>query len=279
MTSARTGTDRWAGVARHLHLMLAAFGLVAMMGCAGGPAPAPAGGRDLPTASDQTDSQKRAAIRLELAGAYFAQGQFTTALDEIKQVLAIDNTSSDAFNLRGLIYSELGDDALAEESFVRAIQLDSRNADAMHNYGWFLCQRNRHPQAQAQFDRAAEVPRYREVTKTLLAKGVCQARSGDLVGAEKTLARSYELDPSNPATAVNLANVLFRRGELERARFYVRRVNATPELVNAETLWLAARIEHKIGNRSGAAELGEQLRRRFPQSREAAAYDQGRFND
>ncbi len=113
----------------------------------------------------------------------------------------------------------------------------------------------------------------------MLAKGVCQARSGDLVGAEKTLARSYELDPSNPATAVNLANVLYRRGELERARFYVRRVNSTPELVNAETLWLAARIEHKIGNRSGAAELGEQLRRRFPQSREAAAYDQGRFND
>lgn len=260
--------------------LVAALSAAMLAGCAGGAATSQRGaGRDIPTASDQTDTQRRARIRLELAAAYFAQGQFTTALDEVKQVLAIDSSLPDAHDLRGLIYAELKDDGLAEESFLRAIQLDTNNAGAMHNYGWFLCQRERYPQALTQFDRALAVPRYREVTRTLLAKGVCQARSGDLDGAEKSLSRSYELDPSNPATAVNLAHVLYRRGELERARFYVRRVNANADLSNAETLWLAARIEHRMGNRAGAAELGDQLRRRFPQSREAQAFDQGRFND
>ena len=94
---------------------------------------------------------------------------------------------------------------------------------------------------------------------------MCQARAGQLDQAEAALARSYELDPSNPATAVNLSEVLFRRGEYERARFYIRRVNDQPEISNAQTLWLAARIEHKLGNKAGVANFGKQLRNRFPQ--------------
>ena len=82
--------------------------------------------------------------------------------------------------------------------------------------------------------------------------------------------------PGQPVTAINLAEVLYRRGDYERARFYIRRVNAMPELSNAQTLWLAARIEHKLGNRRGARDFGSQLRNRFPQSREAAAFDAGR---
>jgi type IV pilus assembly protein PilF len=234
---------------------------------------------DMSTASDQTDAQKRARIRLELATAYYSQGQTSTALDELKQALAADPNSSEAYNLRGLIYTSLNDDAIAEESFRRSLQLNSRNGSAMHNYGWFMCQRRRFPEADRMFEQAAAQPQYREITVTLLAQGVCQARAGRLADAEKTLARSYELDPSNPATAVNLANLLYKRGEYERARFYVRRVNNTPELSNAETLWLAARIENRMGNRQGANDLGAQLKARYPRSREAAAFDQGRFNE
>ena len=54
--------------------------------------------------------------------------------------------------------------------------------------------------------------------------------------------------------------------EFERARFYIRRVNTRPELVTAESLWLAARIEHRLGNAPGVQELGRQLRSRFPQA-------------
>jgi type IV pilus assembly protein PilF len=44
-------------------------------------------------------------------------------------------------------------------------------------------------------------------------------------------------------------------------------------------LWLAARIENKIGNTQGAADFGEQLRNRFPQSLEATALAEGRFDE
>lgn len=250
-------------------------GLAALLGaCA-----TPAGGMhgDIVTASDETEGQKRARIRLELASGYFARGQIETALDEVKQALQADPDRADAHNLRGLIYAALNDDRLAEESFRRAIQLNPRDGSAAHNHAWFLCQRGRFGEAMAQFDTAMAAPLYRDRARTLLAKGVCEARAGNPAEAQKTLVRAYELDPGSPAIAVNLALVLLQQGDAERARFHVRRVNSVPEQVTAETLWLAARIEHRLGNRLEVEAFGRQLRQRFPQSAQAAAYDKGQF--
>jgi len=235
--------------------------------------------RDRVTASDEPEAQKRARARMELASAYFGRGQMTTALDQVKQAIASDPLYGEAFNLRGLIYSGLGDVVLAEESFRRALQLNPRDADAMHNYGWFLCQHKRYGESSLQFNQALAVPQYRGSSRTLLALGVCQAFAGQLADADATLSRAYELDPANPFTGTNLAEVLFKRGEYERARFYIRRINAMPDVSNAQTLWLAARIEHKLGNEQGAQEFGNQLRNRFPISREAGAFSRGTFDE
>jgi type IV pilus assembly protein PilF len=245
----------------------------------GGQPPTAEADRGRGNASDDGDAARRARTRLELASAYFGSGQLNTALDEVKLALAADPNMGAGYNLRGLIYGRLGEDKLAEESFRRALQIDPRDADAMQNYGWFMCQRQRHAEAETMFRQALGVPQYRDVPRTMLTQGICQARAGQWMQAEATLTRSYELDPSNPATAVNLAEVLFRRNELERARFYIRRVNANRDLSSAQTLWLAARIEHKLGNRQGVQEFGTQLRSRFPQSREAIAFEQGKFDE
>ena len=48
---------------------------------------------------------------------------------------------------------------------------------------------------------------------------------------------------------------------------------------NAQTLWLAARIENRLGNRNGVQDFGTQLRNRFPESREASSYLRGAFDE
>ena len=235
-------------------------------------------GKDRVTASDQTEASRRANVRLQLASAYFADGQLTTALDEVKQALVADPKMSEAFNLRGLIYAGLGDDALAEDSFKRALQLSPRDGDVMQNYGWFLCIQKRYGEANSLFEQVLAQPQNRDITRTLLAKGVCEARAGQLADAERTLQRAYALDSANPSIALNLSEVLFQRGEYERARFYIRRVNAQPQQATAQTLWLAARIEYRAGNVQAANEIGQQLLSRFPKSPEASAFQLGKFD-
>lgn len=251
-----------------------------MAGCAlPPPAPGPGETRDRVTDSDESEASKRARVRLELGSAYFGRGQYTTALDEVKQALSLNPELGAGYNLRGLIYAALGDDTLAQESFRRALQINPNDGDSLHNYGWYQCQQKRYREAQALFQQALAVPQYLSAPRTMMTSGICHARAGEWPEAELALSKAYERDPSNPATAINLAEVLLRRGEAERARFYVRRVNSIPEQSSAQTLWLAARIEHKLGNRQGVNDLGRELRSRFPQSREASAFDRGLFNE
>ena len=229
--------------------------------------------------SEPGDPDRRARVRLELASLYFGRGQYQTALDEIKLALAARPDLSDAFSLRGLVYAAMGDAPLAEENFKRSLQLAPADGNTMHNYAWFLCQQNRHAEAESQFNLAVAQPQYRDIVRTLMAQGVCQARAGRWTEAERTLSRSYELDPSNPFAAYSLAEVLLRRGELERARFYVRRINSIADQTTAQSLWLATKIERRMGNFDAMQDLGRQLRDRFPQSPETLLYERGRFDD
>ena len=231
------------------------------------------------TASDESDASKRSRVRLELASAYFGRGQMEFALDQVKLAIQVDPTQSEAFNLRGLIYASLGDHRLAEESFRRALQLNPLDADAMQNFGWYLCQRKRFDEAQVQFEQALAVPRYRDSARTYLTQGICHSQAGQLELAERSLLRSSQLDPRNMSTAFTLADVLYRRQEYERARFYVRRVNASKEVATAQSLWLAVRIENRFGQSRARQELGQQLLRRFPDSREASAFERGSFDE
>jgi type IV pilus assembly protein PilF len=227
----------------------------------------------------EADTKRRAEVRMELAMGYFRRGQLDIALEEVKRSIDADPSQSAAYNLRGLIHASQGDETLAEQSFRQALQINARDTDAMQNFGWFLCQRKRYAEADAVFVQALAVQQSRETARTLLAQGVCQSSAGQLAEAERTLARAYEMDPANPSVAVNLADVLLRRGEFERARFYVRRVNNQPAQVSAPSLWLAARIEHRLGNQTGVQELGRQLRARFGNTREAVAFERGQFNE
>lgn len=233
---------------------------------------------DPPTESDETEARRRARIRMELAVGYFEQGQTTVALDELKQVLVADPTFADAYNLRGLIFMRLNDLRQAEDSFRRAVSLNPRDGHTLHNLGWMQCQQKRYDEAQRSFDQALAIPVYSERAKTLMTQGLCHASAGKPADAEASLTKAYEIDAGNPIVGYNLANLLYGRGQHDRAQFYIRRLNNS-QLANAETLWLGVKVERKLGDRVAMAQLADQLRRRFPQSREAQAFEKGAWDE
>jgi type IV pilus assembly protein PilF len=262
--------SRWSsGLCLALAALLAACAAV-------GP---PAGQRDLRTDSDLTESDRRAQVRLELASAYFARGQTEVALDEVKQALAANPELAAAHELRGLVYAQLGETALAEESFARALQLAPRNGSTMHNVGWYFCQQQRWPEAGRWFGRALAQPGYRDPVRTLLAWGVCLQRAGQPDAARDRLAQALELDPSHALATYHLAEVQYLRRDDESARSLLARLRVREPDLGASALWLGVLVERRRGDAAAADAWGRQLLASFPDSVLAQRYREGRFDE
>jgi len=234
------------------------------------------------TASDsrgtQEDTQRRALIRLELASALYQQGSHARALDEVRSALSIDPELAKAHGMLGLIYMDLRDAAQAESAFRRALALSPNDSELRNNYGWFLCQTGRPRESIAEFMTALKDPLYATPARPLHNAGVCALRLGDEATAQEYLQKAFQLDPANPVSMYHLAEIHLRRQQIDQAEFHAQRLLASYP-PSAETLWLGIRVARKSGQREAMNSLSAQLRRQFPDSREAGLLQRGAFGD
>ena len=252
--------------------------------CAGGRTASgdlPGATQELKTASDQTATDKRANIRLQLAIGYYQEKNYVVALDEIKKALAADPELADAYSVRALIYTAMDEMALADENYQRAMRLAPHNPELSNNYGLFLCQIGRHAQGMAQFEVALKNPRYQSPAKAMVNAGGCAIKMKDYATAERYLLDALRLDPDFPLIHAGLARVYFERRDMTRAGFFMNRLLAVTKMesMSADMLWLAARIERKLGDKATETSLVTQLRRRHPGSPEFAAFSRGAFDE
>ena len=259
-----------------LHVLSCVAMLLMLAGCASN---SPVGGQNtISTSSDRTDSQKRAGIRLQLAVGYYQQHQMEVALDEIRQALQADPDFADAYSMRALIYMDMGENKLAESDFLTALRLSPTNPDFNNNYGWFLCQTGRERQSISYFESAFNNRTYESPAKAFNNAGTCSLQLKDRTAALQYFSQAFQRDPANVKTNYNLARLYYDQRDYERARFYVSRV-VKADVTTAEVLWLAIKIEHKLGDRTAENSFVTQLRRRYPASAEYAACERGAFDE
>lgn len=228
--------------------------------------------------ANNQEVRKRAQVHMQLAVGYYARGQYDTALEEIRKAIRIDPSNVDTYNVQGLIYMGQDQGRQAEDSFQRALRISPDNPEVLNNYGWFLCQNDREKDAISYFDRVLQNRVYQNQARVLNNAGICSMRIKDFAKAESYFLRAFEQDPANPAINTRLADIYYRRKEMPRAEFYINRA-LKAENPPADTLWLAVRIERRLGNDVMAANYANQLRRRYPESPEFAAYLRGAFDE
>ena len=152
-----------------------------------------------PRPADAT--QQRAWRRLQLASAYFEQGQDDIAMQEARAALQIDPHQAQAFNLLGLIHQRRHAPDLAEQSFQQALRLASRSpsdlGDIQHNHGWFLCEQAQFDRGQDELMRALQQPGYSARAKTWMVMGDCQLKAGQVAQAQTSWRQALNIDPSN----------------------------------------------------------------------------------
>lgn len=94
-------------------------------------------------------------------------------------------------------------------------------------------------------------------------------KAGNAKDAEEFFQKALTAQPNMPEALLGLANLNFTKEDYAGAKSYFmlyKRNNVSP--LTAENLWLAVRIERKLGDRIAENNYAMQLRKNFPDSRE-----------
>ncbi|MFN7086878.1 MAG: type IV pilus biogenesis/stability protein PilW [Burkholderiales bacterium] len=227
------------------------------------------------TTGAETDQQLRARIHTELASGYYELGNMGVALEEVREALRADPDYGPAYNVAALVYADLKEDRLAQQSFERALRINPLDSDANNNYGLFLCRRQREEEAIKYFLAALRNPLYRNPDRSYVNAAVCSRRRGDIAAARDYLQKALELRPNQPQALYQLADIEYQRGNFAEAKGYLHRLPQAA--IGPEALWLGVRAARGLGDRDAEASYALQLRKNFPDSREARALAAGRY--
>lgn len=248
--------------------------LLALVGCASDKAPSVDTGQIV---GEMGDPRNRARVHTDLAAAYYARGSMAIALEELRVATDSDENYAPAHSMLGLVYMDLKENQLAETSFERALRLSPNDPDINHNFAWFLCNTGREKDSIKYFAQAIRNPLYATPWRSYSAAGVCSLQGGNTKDAEEFFQRALKLDPDDTPSLLKLSAIRYQQGQAEEARRLMSRYNKLTA-PSAESLWLALRIERRLGQRVAEQSYAIQLRRRFPGSPEFQALQRGQYD-
>jgi type IV pilus assembly protein PilF len=227
-----------------------------------------------PIKTEQATPQQRAAIRTELAAGYYERGQMDVALEELGVAKTLDPSNPRLYNIYGLVYAMLGEQAKAEENFRQAIALAPNDSGIRANWGAYLCATGRAREAMPELQQVLRDPLYKTPEIALINAGKCSVVLGQTKEADDYFRRALTASPGNPTAAYNLALLAYREARVGEARAWMRPVmqQAVPP---PEALYLGMCIERKQGDREAERSYESQLRNRWPESAETKALATG----
>ena len=162
-------------------------------------------------------AEDRAQAQLDLARGYLEQRDFSRARIPLGKALEIDPKRVEAHVLYAVLYNQEKEYELAESHYQKALKLESRNAQALNNYGGFLYARGRYTDAVKQLTLLVKDTSYRARSQAFENLGLALLHSGDVVASEAAFKRSLELNFRQARATLELADMAYGRGDFAGA--------------------------------------------------------------
>lgn len=232
------------------HSSLLGFCGVLLVGCA-----------QLQSADPKTDEAAHTYYRLGIG--YLQSQHYQIAQQHLKRAAELRPDHADTQTALGASYEEMGESESAYPHYQRAYELAPTNPVVLNNYAKTLCNQEKYAEAEILFMQAVADKHYVAPEITWTSAAICAERVPDLAKAEQHLRKALELNPRYPLALYRLAELLYEQGNALPARAFMQRYAENSAHV-AATLWLAAHIECKLGDRSALASFQLSLVKRFP---------------
>lgn len=218
--------------------------------------------------------EKIAEAHLNLGMAYLRRGELNKALDRLDKSRAQKADNPLLYNVYALVYQALGEALQAEENFRRALRMDQDNSRVRNNYGQFLCEQKRYPEARKLLLSVLDDPLYESPQIVYVNLASCARDQGDSDQAYHYYQEALSRAPGFSSVILYLGELDLERGDYQQARQRLQEY-LLQAAHTARSAWLGVQIERVLGDQDALASYALLLRNKFPDSPQAAWYRQG----
>ncbi|MFN3579371.1 MAG: type IV pilus biogenesis/stability protein PilW, partial [Pseudomonas sp.] len=207
---------------------------------------------------------------VQLGLGYLQAGETESAKAPLSEALKIDPRSASANIALALVFQQEGEADSADKHFRAALASEPNNPRMLNNYGVFLLNQERYPEALTYFERASQDNMYGERSRVFENLGLTQVRLGNTAEAKSYFERALRLNSRQPLALLELAKLEFAEQNYVPAWDYYRSFTQLSGQ-DASSLWLGVRLARRFEDHNRAASYALQLRRLYPASPEAQA--------
>jgi len=218
---------------------------------------------------DPAPPASRVIAQLDLARGYLEQGNMERARSSLNKALEIDDRSVEAHVLLAVLNAAESEWGIAERHFKTALSIDPNDAMALNNYGSFLFSRGRYEESVRYLSLLVQNTDYRARSQAYENLGLAQLKVDEKEAARDSFNRALQLSFSQPQSSLELAQLAYDDGDIERAGGHFDAFRAQAQQ-NARSLCLGMKIAQAQRDSDRMASYALALHNLFPDSPEAS---------
>ena len=191
----------------------------------------------------RTDEGRDAArdAYIQLGIGYLQQGNTGRAKVPLKKALELDPSNADANAALALVFQSEMEAELADEHFRKALSARGDDTRILNNYGGFLYEQKRYPEAKARFEQAAKDNLYQERARVFENLGMTALMMNDRAQAKTFFQRALRLNVRQERALLEMAVLSYDEKNYVQARDYydamLSFLSRTPAVCCSAVVW------------------------------------------